>query len=98
MTRFSLGLASLVALVALVPLVPSNRTGAAEPDADVPTRADPKPDAKADAELVKTAEGMFKDLKMVTLDNGLRVYMLPIKGSPIVTTMVAYRVGSGDEE
>ena len=41
---------------------------------------------------------MFKDLKTTTLDNGLRVYLLPIKGSPIVTTMVAYRVGSGDED
>ncbi|HMC53476.1 MAG TPA: pitrilysin family protein, partial [Acidimicrobiales bacterium] len=30
--------------------------------------------------------------------NGLRVYLLPVKGSPVVTTMVAYRVGSGDED
>ena len=55
-------------------------------------------DPKADAELVKTAQAVFKDLKTVTLDNGLRVYLLPVKGSPVVSVMVAYRVGSGDEE
>ena len=41
---------------------------------------------------------MLKDLRTHTLDNGLRVYLLPVKGSPIVTVMVAYQVGSGDEE
>ncbi len=39
----------------------------------------------ADAELVKTAQGMLKDLRAHTLDNGLRVYLLPVKGSPVVT-------------
>ena len=58
----------------------------------------PAADPKADAELVKTAQGMLKDLRTHTLDNGLRVYLLPVKGSPIVTVMVAYKVGSGDEE
>src|SRR5262245_43915842 len=55
-------------------------------------------DPKVDAQLIKTAEGMFKDLRTTTLDNGLRVYLLPVKGSPVVSVMVAYRVGSGDEE
>jgi zinc protease len=32
------------------------------------------------------------------LSNGLKVYLIPVRGSPVVTTMVAYRVGSGDEE
>jgi zinc protease len=58
----------------------------------------PAADPKADAELVKTAQGMLKDLRTHTLENGLRVYLLPVKSSPIVTVMVAYRVGSGDEE
>src|SRR5687767_15311784 len=58
------------------------------------TAADPK----ADAELVRTAQAMLKDLRTTTLPNGLRVYLLPVKGSPVVTTMVAYRVGSGDED
>ena len=40
-------------------------------------------DPKTDAELVKTAQGMFKDLRKVTIDNGLRVYLLPVKGSPV---------------
>jgi len=60
--------------------------------------AEPADKAKADAELARTAQGMFADLKMVTLENGLRVYLLPIKNAPTVTTMVAYRVGSADEE
>ena len=55
-------------------------------------------DAKADAELAKVAQGMYRDLRAVTLENGLRVYLLPVKNSPVVTTMVAYRVGSADEE
>ena len=55
-------------------------------------------DPKADADLVRTAQGLFKELRFETLPNGLRVYLLPIKGSPVVTTMVAYKVGSGDEE
>ena len=57
-----------------------------------------EPNPKADAELVATAKGMLKDLQRHTLDNGLRVYLLPVKSSPVVTTMVAYRVGSGDED
>ncbi len=62
-----------------------------------PTRAVAAPPS-GDAQLVKTAQGMFKDLRATTLDNGLRVYLLPVKGAPVVTTMVAYRVGSADEE
>ncbi|VTT98399.1 zn-dependent peptidase : Predicted Zn-dependent peptidases OS=bacterium UASB270 GN=U27_00685 PE=4 SV=1: Peptidase_M16: Peptidase_M16_C: Peptidase_M16: Peptidase_M16_C [Gemmataceae bacterium] len=50
------------------------------------------------AELVKTAQSVFKDLKTATLENGLRVYLLPVKGSPTVSVMVAYKVGSADEE
>ncbi|MBA4186528.1 MAG: insulinase family protein [Planctomycetaceae bacterium] len=55
-------------------------------------------DPQSNAELVKTAQAVFKDLKTVTLDNGLRVYLLPVKGSPTVSVMVAYKVGSADEE
>jgi zinc protease len=60
--------------------------------------ADPAARAKADAELARTVQNMFGDLRTATLENGLRVYLLPIKNSPTVTTMVAYRVGSADEE
>lgn len=57
--------------------------------------ADPK---TTDRELINTAQAMLRDLRTHTLDNGLRVYLLPVKSSPIVTVMVAYKVGSGDEE
>jgi zinc protease len=60
--------------------------------------APPAGDQRGNAELVRTAQGMFKELRAATLDNGLRVYLLPVKGSPVVTSMVAYRVGSADEE
>ncbi|HEV3440487.1 MAG TPA: pitrilysin family protein [Gemmata sp.] len=56
------------------------------------------PQTKTDAELVKTAQGILKDLQTTTLENGLRIYLLPIKSAPVVSVMVAYRVGSGDEE
>jgi zinc protease len=55
-------------------------------------------DQKSDAELVKTAQGVFHNLRPVTLENGLRVYLLPVKGSPTVSVMVAYKVGSADED
>ena len=60
--------------------------------------ADPPNRAAADAALVKTAQGLLAGLQTHTLPNGLRVYLLPVPNSPTVTTMVAYRVGSGDEE
>src|SRR5438105_1466073 len=31
-------------------------------------------------------------------DNGLHVYLKPVSGAGVVTTMVAYKVGSADEE
>ena len=52
----------------------------------------------ADADLVRTARGLLAGLRTETLPNGLRVYLVPVPGSPVVTTMVAYKVGSGDEE
>ncbi|HEV3386828.1 MAG TPA: pitrilysin family protein, partial [Gemmata sp.] len=57
-------------------------------------------DAKAqtDADLVKTADAVLKDLRKTTLENGLRIYLLPMKNAAVVSVMVAYRVGSGDEE
>jgi zinc protease len=52
----------------------------------------------ADVALAKTASAMFTKLQTETLPNGLRIYMLPIPGSQTVTTMVAYKVGSCDED
>ncbi len=97
MSRFALGLFSLVTLAIPIHLTPTRATPPIAP-VTLTESAECAPDPKTDAELVKTAQGMFKDLKLVTLENGLRVYLLPVKGSPVVTTMVAYRVGSCDEE
>ena len=64
----------------------------------VPTLAQAADPKAAEAELVKTAQAVYKDLRTHTLENGLRVYLLPVKSSPVVSMMVAYKVGSGDEE
>ncbi|MDW8243622.1 MAG: pitrilysin family protein [Thermogemmata sp.] len=61
-------------------------------------RADEGTALAADRQLVQTVQGLFRNLQMHTLDNGLRIYLLPVPNSPIVTVMVAYRVGSADEE
>lgn len=61
----------------------------------VPAAADDKADSAA---LARTAQAMFRDIRTETLPNGLRVYLLPVKESPVVTTMVAYKVGAADEE
>jgi len=47
---------------------------------------------------VKAAASLYQGIREEVLPNGLRVFMKPIEGSPVVTTMVAYRVGSADEE
>lgn len=41
---------------------------------------------------------MYDSLKEHTLKNGLKVYLLPVHGSPVVTTMMAFNVGSCDED
>jgi zinc protease len=48
--------------------------------------------------LLKTAKSLYADLRVETLPNGLKVYLLPVKSSPVVTTMVAYKVGACDED
>ena len=55
-------------------------------------------DGPPDADLARTASAMFAGVKEHTLANGLRVYLLPVPASPTVTTMVAYKVGSCDED
>ena len=55
-------------------------------------------DAESQKQMVETATRLFDDLREETLPNGLRVYLLPIPSSPVVTTMVAYKVGASDEE
>src|SRR5215216_5235933 len=55
------------------------------------------PAAADEAKLLKTAQGLYDGVRTETLPNGLRVFLKPIPGSPVVTTMVAYKVGSADE-
>ena len=54
--------------------------------------------ADTDATLAAKVKANFDAIRKETLPNGLRVYMLPIPSSPIVTTMTAYRVGACDED
>src|SRR4051812_42562928 len=60
---------------------------------NVPTTAAP-PDDPA----LKAAAAFYEGIRTETLPNGLRVFLKPIPGSPVVTTMTAYKVGSADEE
>jgi zinc protease len=52
----------------------------------------------ADNPALKAAKALYEGVIEKKLDNGLRVYLKPVPGSPIVTTMVAYKVGSSDED
>ncbi|MFO0807018.1 MAG: pitrilysin family protein [Gemmataceae bacterium] len=52
----------------------------------------------ADDAVQKTAAALYDGIRVETLPNGLRVYLKAIPGSPVVSTMVAYKVGSADEE
>jgi zinc protease len=47
---------------------------------------------------LRTAAALYEGIQSTRLDNGLRVYLKPVPGSPVVTTMVAYKVGSADED
>ncbi|HEX4588710.1 MAG TPA: insulinase family protein, partial [Gemmataceae bacterium] len=51
----------------------------------------------ADDPGLKAARAFYEGIRTETLPNGLRVYLKPIPGAPVVTTMVAYKVGSADE-
>jgi len=47
---------------------------------------------------LKAANALYDGIRTETLDNGLRIYLKPVPGVGVVTTMVAYKVGSADEE
>ncbi|HEX3998576.1 MAG TPA: pitrilysin family protein [Pirellulales bacterium] len=74
-------------------------TVAADPSAETSATSKPAPakDASNDTAL-KAADALYDGIRAEKLDNGLRVYLKPVAGSPVVTTMVAYRVGSADED
>ncbi|MBY0229256.1 MAG: insulinase family protein [Gemmataceae bacterium] len=46
----------------------------------------------------KTAKALYDGITTAELDNGLRVYLKPVKGSVAVTTVLAYKAGSCDED
>src|SRR5438093_12605740 len=56
-----------------------------------------KPAAVAET-ATRTATALYDGIRHERLSNGLNVYLKPIPGAPVVTTMVAYKVGSADEE
>ena len=53
--------------------------------------------ADLDPALVNAASAPLSAVQSHTLPNGLRVYLLPVPSAPVVTTMVAYKVGACDE-
>jgi zinc protease len=48
--------------------------------------------------FVQAAAALYDGIRTETLPNGLHVYLKPVPDSPVVTTMVAYKVGSADED
>src|SRR4051812_18665572 len=57
--------------------------------ADPQVRADDR--AVADKIVAKAAAALYEGIRTQTLPNGLRVFLKPISGSPVVTSMVAYK-------
>src|SRR5207244_5695264 len=46
----------------------------------------------------QAAASLYEGIRTETLPNGLTIYLKPVPKSPVVTTMVAYKVGSADED
>ena len=55
------------------------------------------PAADPDPALTRAAAAPLVTAQEYTLKNGLRVVLVPVPSSPVVTTMVAYNVGACDE-
>src|SRR5260221_3831729 len=54
--------------------------------------------AKAIDPAAKAAAAFYEGMRAETLPNGLLVYLKQVDGAPVVTTMLAYKVRSADEE
>jgi zinc protease len=63
----------------------------------LPLSAQPPRPETADP-VARAVAVLYEGIREETLPNGLRIYLKPIDGAPIVTVMTAYRVGSADEE
>ena len=48
--------------------------------------------------VLRAAAALYEGIRVETLPNGLRVFLKPVPGSPVVSTMMAYKVGSADED
>jgi zinc protease len=44
------------------------------------------------------AAALYEGVRTETLPNGLRIFLKPVPQAPVVSTMVAYKVGSADED
>src|SRR5690349_12455218 len=77
---------SLLLVACLAFLLPRGSAAGDEPDKK------PKEDP-----ALRAAAALYEGVRTEVLPNGLHVYLKPIPGSPVVTTMVAYKVGSSDE-
>src|SRR5262245_58046445 len=80
-------------LVALFLVVAGWFVAIGRPTAFVEAAA-PAPDDAVD----RAAKALYEGIRFEKLENGLRVYLKPVPSSPVVSTMVAYKVGSADEE
>src|SRR5215831_2612204 len=78
-----------VALSAVLALVPARPAPAGDEKGKTPSAAET---------VARTAAALYDGVRTETLPNGLRVYLKPVPDSPVVTTMVAYKVGSSDED
>src|SRR5262245_21947236 len=47
---------------------------------------------------VQAAAAIYDGIRSETLPNGLRVFLKAIADAPVVTTMLAYKVGAADED
>ncbi|MBY0526509.1 MAG: insulinase family protein [Gemmataceae bacterium] len=57
-----------------------------------------QPAKEADDAVAKAAAALYEGIRTETLPNGLQVYIKRVPTSPVVTTMVCYKVGSCDED
>src|SRR5262249_3645912 len=73
-------------LVALVFVGPPGNVGRLQAEAD------------ADLSVLKAADALYDGIRVEPLPNGVRVFLKPVAGAATVTTMVAYKVGSADED
>jgi zinc protease len=86
-------IARVMALVAILVLFWNGVSALPCRCAQTPPSSTQKPDP-----FVQAAAALFDGIRTETLPNGLHVYLKPVPDSPVVTTMVAYKVGSADED